>query len=67
MCKQPIPQVTDKDVKRIALRDFGEAQLFQVLSILGKFGKQAWNKPNKRLLRTRFPRRRAAVLSPPSP
>jgi hypothetical protein len=45
MCKQPIPQVTDKDVKRIALRDFGEAQLSQVLSILDEFGKQGWNNP----------------------
>jgi hypothetical protein len=43
MCKQPIPQVTDKDVKRIALLDFGEAQLSQVLSILDEFGKQEWN------------------------
>ena len=40
MCKQPVPQVTAKDVKRIALRDFGEAQFFKVLSILDEFGKQ---------------------------
>jgi len=49
MCKQPIPQVTDKDVKRIAFRDFGEAQLFQALSILVEFGKQEWNTPSARV------------------
>ena len=33
---QPIPVVTEKDVKRIALRDFGESQVDLVLSTLGK-------------------------------
>ena len=49
MCEQPVPKITDKDVKRIALRDFGEDQLFKVLSILSKFGKQDWNEPNPRI------------------
>lgn len=49
MCEQPIPQVTDKEVERIALRDFGEAQLSQVLSILDEYGKQEWNNPSARV------------------
>ncbi|MGB5750192.1 MAG: hypothetical protein WBM69_24675 [Desulfobacterales bacterium] len=49
MCEQPVPKITDKDVKRIALRDFGEDRLFKVLSILSKFGKQDWNEPNPRI------------------
>jgi hypothetical protein len=49
ICKQPIPQVTHKDVKRIALRDYGKAQLSQVLSILDEFGKQEWNNPSARV------------------
>jgi hypothetical protein len=49
MCKQPVPQITDKDVKRIALRDFGESQLLQVISILDEFGKQEWNSPGARV------------------
>lgn len=49
MCKQPIPQVTDQDVRRIALRDFGESQLSQALAILHEFGKQEWNNPSARV------------------
>ena len=49
MCEQPVPKISEEDVKRIALRDFGEAQLFKVLSILSEFGKQNWNKPSPRV------------------
>ena len=41
--------ITDEDVKRIALRDFGESQLALVLSILEEFGKQSWNRPDPRV------------------
>jgi hypothetical protein len=43
MAKQPIPNVTDEDVQRIALRDFGETQLPLVMSILGEFERQEWS------------------------
>ncbi len=39
MTKQPIPIVTEDDVARIALRDFGEAQTSLVRSILDEYGK----------------------------
>ncbi len=53
--KQPIPKVTDKDVERIALRDFGKENLSQVLDILQEYGKQDWNRPGS-------PRVRLAIL-----
>ena len=49
MIEQPVPNITDKDVKRIALRDFGEALLFEVFSILNEYGKQDWNEPSSRV------------------
>jgi len=49
MTDQPVPEVTDEDVKRIALRDFGEDQLPLALSILDEFGKQDWNPPGARV------------------
>jgi hypothetical protein len=49
MASQPIPKVTDEDVKRIALRDFGEAQVALALSILEEFGKQDRNPPSPRV------------------
>jgi hypothetical protein len=49
MCKQPVPRVTDKDVKRVALRDFGESQFSEVIAILDEFGKQEWNHPSARV------------------
>ncbi len=49
MADQPVPSVTDEDVKRIALRDFGEAQLSLAVSILDEFGKQDWNPPSTRV------------------
>lgn len=49
MAEQPIPDVTDEDVKRIALRDFGDAQAALALSILEEFGKQDWNRPDPRV------------------
>ena len=36
-------------MKRIALRDFGHAQVALVLSILDEFGKQDWNRPDPRV------------------
>jgi len=43
--EQPIPDVTDEDVQRIAIRDVGEVQPARVLAILREYGKQAWNRP----------------------
>ncbi len=42
MKTQPTPTVTDEDVRRVAIRDFGEANLSFVLSILDEYGKQEW-------------------------
>lgn len=53
--EQPIPKVTDKDVERIAVRDFGNDHLLQVLEILQEYGKQEWNRPGS-------PRVRLAIL-----
>jgi hypothetical protein len=53
--EQPIPKVTDEDVKRIASRDFGQKHLSQVLDILQEYGKQVWNRPGS-------PRVRLAIL-----
>lgn len=36
--KQPVPTVTDKDVERIALRDFGKENLAEAMGILKKYG-----------------------------
>jgi hypothetical protein len=41
--KQPVPQVTEEDVRRIAVRDFGEPSLGRVLSALDEPGRQEWN------------------------
>ena len=49
MNEQPVPNITDKDVKRIAFRDFGVVQVFKVLSILSEYGKQDWNEPSPRV------------------
>jgi hypothetical protein len=38
---QPIPRVSAKDVKRIALREFDEPQIDQVYEILNDYGKEA--------------------------
>ena len=52
---QPVPKVTDKDVERIAIRDFGKTQLSQVIDTLQEYGKQDWNRPGS-------PRVRLAIL-----
>jgi len=52
---QPVPDVSEDDVRRIAARYFGEAKLPQVLSVLDEFGKQEWNEPAN-------PRVRLAIL-----
>ena len=46
---QPVPNVTDDDVTRIAVRDFGESNLALVMSILKDFGEQEWNQPSPRV------------------
>ena len=46
MCKQPIPQVTDKDVKRIALRDFGEASFRRFYPFSMNSVNREWNTPS---------------------
>jgi hypothetical protein len=53
--EQPVPKVTDDDVERIAVRDFGRDPLSQVLEILQEYGKQEWNRPGS-------PRVRLAIL-----
>jgi hypothetical protein len=52
---QPVPKVSDKDVKRIVKRDFGKEQSALVLNTLEEFGKQDWN-------RSGSPRVRLAIL-----
>jgi hypothetical protein len=52
---QPIPKVSDKDVERIAIRDFGKDKLSEVMSILKEYGEQDWNRPGS-------PRVRLAIL-----
>jgi len=47
--------VTDNDVERIAIRDFGRERLSQVMEILNEYGKQEWNRPGS-------PRVRLAIL-----
>lgn len=49
MTRQPVPKVTDEDVRRIALRDFGQDRVKLALSILEEFGKQSWNEPSPRV------------------
>ena len=49
MMNQPIPQVTNEDVERIVLRDFGETQFSLVMWILEQYGKQPWNHPSPRV------------------
>ncbi len=49
MVQQPVPKVSDEDVRRIALRDFGEGNVALALSIVEEFGKQSWNKPSPRV------------------
>jgi|SRR5580704_8631747 hypothetical protein len=46
---QPIPQVTNEDVERIVLRDFGETQFPLVMWILEQYGQQPWNRPSPRV------------------
>jgi hypothetical protein len=46
--EQPVPDVTDKDVKRIAIRDFGEDNISKVLSILDEYNKD-YNEPSARV------------------
>ena len=48
---QPVPKVTDKDVERVAIRDFGESQLPKVLDLLQEYGKQGWNPPGSARVR----------------
>ncbi|HUG92879.1 MAG TPA: hypothetical protein VML55_18705 [Planctomycetaceae bacterium] len=46
---QGVPYLTDQDVRRIVLRDFGDSQAALVFSILEEFGKQDWNSPSARV------------------
>jgi hypothetical protein len=52
---EPVPKVTEDDVRRIIARDFGEAGLSEAFSILNEYGKQEWNDPDN-------PRVRLAIL-----
>lgn len=42
---QPIPDVTEKDVERIVIRDYGQALLDHVLRILGEYGSRPGTRP----------------------
>jgi hypothetical protein len=43
MVDQPVPQVTDEDVKRVVVREFGEANVPLVMSIIEEYGKEDWH------------------------
>ncbi len=45
MPERSIPTLTEQDVKRIAIRDFGEARLAEVLSILREYGEREGTRP----------------------
>lgn len=49
MPSQPAPDVTDDDVRRVAMREFGPENLSRVLAVLEEFGKQKWNQPSARV------------------
>ena len=49
MASQPVPNVTDEDVKRIALRDFGEEKVALALSILDEYGEPDGTRPSPRV------------------
>jgi len=50
MINQPTPQVSEADVTRVARRDFGDAMLPEVLSILSRYGaEQGPERPRVRL------------------
>ena len=42
---QPIPDVTEKDVERIVIRDYGQALLIDVLKTLGEYGSRPGTRP----------------------
>ncbi len=46
---QPVPDVTDTDVRRVALRDFGAEKLALVLSTIGEFEKKRGRAPGARV------------------
>lgn len=46
---QPVPEVSDEDVRRVALREFGAENLSRVLEVLEEYGKQKWNEPSPRV------------------
>jgi hypothetical protein len=52
---QPVPKVSNRDVKRIAKREFGKERPDLVMAALEEFGKQDWNRPGS-------PRVRLAIL-----
>ena len=49
MSHQPIPEVTDDDVQRVALRDFGKEHVSLAISILEEYGRQDPNQPKARV------------------
>jgi len=38
--QQPVPRVTEDDVRAVALRNFGEARASEALAVLDEYGKQ---------------------------
>jgi hypothetical protein len=49
LIEQPIPDVTEDDVERVARRDFGDAQLVHVLAALDEHDRQWDGAPSARI------------------
>ena len=46
---QPVPRVTDKEVRRIAYRDFPAAQFNAVMAVLDEYGMENWQREAHRV------------------
>ena len=51
---QPVPQVTDQEVERLILREFGSERAQQASAILHRYGTESWHRE--------IPRVRLAIL-----
>ncbi len=48
-CKQPIPEFTDDDVKRIVCRDFPAEEFASVMTALSEYGTEKWHREQTRV------------------
>ena len=48
--EQPIPQVSNEDVRRIVLRDFPPDKIDAVLKMLNEYGSESWHRESARVL-----------------